>query len=840
MRSLFAVSLTLLSSVVPVAQLSVAERFGLVAYAQSEQAINRVVNAADVTGDWALVEKMWRQRLIAAPEDSEAWIGLGYALKAQGEESAAIEAFRAALEIVQDSAAAQIGLGLVLQAQGKFDAAQAAYESAIASDPSAPYGYLHLGRLMQDRRSLDEAAKTFQKMVAIAPIGHSGAIAYWELGNIYAAQGKLAEAETAYWRAIGLDIHRVESWQSLLGVVQSQGRTDALASIAREIRFLKEQNAEDLAERTAILQQDFDTVRQSAQVETARSRLQQYPDNVTFLQDLGVAQRKLGEFEAAESAFRRAVALSPNNIRAHYNLSEVLRDLDRTAEADTVYQQAKTLYPSLIEPGKTLSAAEIDYTTPALRLANLSELRSPVPVPFPDALRPLPHSLRVSSLPFVLPRLSPRFAIDIEQQLALDPDNAVLHGLLGDQLYADGDIEGAAAAFERMAVLDPRLADIAFNNVGVLRAELEQFDLAEVALDRATLFAMRKSVEQNSQAQNLQQNVSDGAEDSDRNEAIAVSAFTNSGMLLWHLGKWEKAFNTYESAVSTQIGDERQRDVWNAALTELTIDLARASYAEQEWAIAENLYKTILNDRADSYRFELINELGAVLLAQGKLQEAELTFRSAITSENISDLYLYPGLAATLEAQGRTQEAAALIAELRSPSANSTTPIALSPAARTAPSIMPRTALSFPSVPFPSGIPTLRLPLTSASPDYLLFPSQSVRSGSRSRTGHIADAYNALARERMEQGRYRSAMLLLQSSVLEDNNDILESLEDRLIYGFALRYQGNIEESDSILQEAVSSGRYRCYVVPPEAEGTNWRPQDYLQTGSACLSVLPN
>lgn len=100
---------------------------------------------------------------------------------------------------------------------------------------------------------------------------------------------------------------------------------------------------------------------------------------------------------------------------------------------------------------------------------------------------------------------------------------------------------------------------------------------------------------------------------------------------------------------------------------------------------------------------------------------------------------------------------------------------------------------------------------------------------------YVAEAYNVLARERMEQGRYRSAASILNKPVFNDDQ---LSLEDSLTLGLSLVYQGNADEGLPVVQGALVFEPGRCYVVPVEAQGQSWAPEDYLRRGSACFDLL--
>ena len=858
MRPLFVLGLSLFSSLVPVSHLSIIKALDRAAYAQSEQAVSRVADAAEIAKDFEIAEKMWRQRLAAAPEDNDAQIALGYVLIEQGKEAAAETAFRTALETDDSAIAAQIGLGLTLQQRGSFDQAETLFKKAIAADESVPYGYLHLGRLLKDRRDLDGARANFEKVVELAPVGQIGATGYWELGKIYATQDQPSDAELAYWRAVGLDPYNQQYWQSLLAVVKRKGNAAALP-IASEISFLENREAEISEEREVAINRYFSPSFDREQIANQQVLLAQYPDNVSLLQDLGTTLRSLGEFAAAADAFRQAIALSPNNARAHYNLSYVLEDLGQ--ESEESYQTAQRLSPEMVPPRLESPYKMARYPHGIFQNRPL-ELPYPIDVPSPPIPRPfssapirlLPLSLirfpsislpsdfsrSISSegIPVTTYRRSAGDLLrmyqiaDLEAQIQFDPDNGVLYGILGQQLYESENFAEAAAAFDRMTALEPRTIVTSINDAGVARYQLGQFEDAKTAFERAISLA-----EETSRDRRLSEATYGDSAGIDENVL-----YTNLGFALSSLGDWQGAIALYRQVLAADMGDERQAEEWMRHLVNTLENLARANYAEQRWAIAEETYREMIRlEPQVSYR--IADEFAATLIAQGKAPAAEAFYRETISQDPQFEDYAYPGLAIALEAQGRSQEAEALRAKFEPEPTASATPsprISALPqpvARRSPPPAPPVQILSIPSIVVPSFATPPSPPSSNRRDSASLFPSrlQSIVFFSTPDEVYVTEAFNKLARERMEQGRYRSAASIWNKPIF--SNEEL-NLRDSLTLGLSLIYQEDADGGWPLVEGGYDFEPGRCYVVPEEASGQSWAPEDYLQRGSACLNLL--
>ena len=65
--------------------------------------------------------------------------------------------------------------------------------------------------------------------------------------------------------------------------------------------------------------------------------------------NLGVTLKEMGEFENAESSFRKAIAIMDGNANAHNNLGNTLRELGRLDEAYASYTRTIQLAPEFEE-----------------------------------------------------------------------------------------------------------------------------------------------------------------------------------------------------------------------------------------------------------------------------------------------------------------------------------------------------------------------------------------------------------------------------------------------------------------------------------------------------------
>jgi tetratricopeptide (TPR) repeat protein len=206
--------------------------------------------------------------------------------------------------------------------------------------------------------------------------------------------------------------------------------------------------------------------------------------------------RAAGRLEQAIELYRRAIALAPNDARAHGGLATALRDLRRFAEADACYRQALALNPlntftlnnaaqsarwqlrfdealalvtqsAAIDPRNhetftLLAAVQVgrrDFARAQAGCARALELR-------PEHAEAINLMGRIA---YEQGRTAEAIA-HYRQALARDPKLAGAYNSLGNALRESGDIAAAHAAFRTAVELEPR-PTIAFLNF----ADLHKF-----------------------------------------------------------------------------------------------------------------------------------------------------------------------------------------------------------------------------------------------------------------------------------------------------------------------------------------------------------------------------
>jgi Flp pilus assembly protein TadD len=152
-----------------------------------------------------------------------------------------------------------------------------------------------------------EAEKLFRRAIALDP---RNAQAHTNLGAVLDRQGKQAEAEKLFRRAIALDPGLAVAHTNLGWVLGRQGK-----------------EAEEHHRRAIALD----------------------PRHAQAHNNLGSVLVRQGKAAEAEKLFRRAIALDPRHAQAHNNLGSVLVRQGKAAEAEKLFRRAIALDPGLAD-----------------------------------------------------------------------------------------------------------------------------------------------------------------------------------------------------------------------------------------------------------------------------------------------------------------------------------------------------------------------------------------------------------------------------------------------------------------------------------------------------------
>jgi Flp pilus assembly protein TadD len=250
--------------------------------------------------------------LIRAIEDSRPEASPAFTLAQVGQTLArfgmwreAVWAFQHALELDTDYVEARAYLGLALDQIGEDG-----YQQLVAAEsayPNAALPHLFLGMHWSSRGELDQAQLELE---IAAGLDRTNPSIWAELGSVYAQQGLVAEARTAFIQAAALEPGEWKFWFLL-----------AQFSLNFEIEIA------DLG------------------LPAARNLITLDPSEPRSYDLLGYAHFLNGNTQLAERLLLKAISLHPTFASAHYHLGQLRRWQGRLAQSRASFELALELDP---------------------------------------------------------------------------------------------------------------------------------------------------------------------------------------------------------------------------------------------------------------------------------------------------------------------------------------------------------------------------------------------------------------------------------------------------------------------------------------------------------------
>lgn len=258
----------------------------------------------------------WPITLMSTPESVQAYFQAGRDLRKQGNNSAAIAHFRAALALQPEHLPSLNNLANALQATGNTDAALALLQQALEIAPGKAVLHCNLGSLWQLLKQPETARAAFERAIALQP---ELALAHHNLAKLALAEGWLTVAKESFRQALLLQPGNAELHLDYGDACQRFGASQRAVEHYR------------LATRLAPSARAYNC--------------------------LGIALQALGKLDLARTSYLRALKLDPESTSTPINLAQLH---ERQGDLDA----ARALYEALL-------ARHPDDTRSHLQLAAL-------------------------------------------------------------------------------------------------------------------------------------------------------------------------------------------------------------------------------------------------------------------------------------------------------------------------------------------------------------------------------------------------------------------------------------------------------------------------------------
>ncbi len=265
-------------------------------------------------------------------------------LAAQGEVSAAADAYQAVLLQDPENATAIEGLARMLLAAGAVDEALARYQAAADAAATPEVRNRWLMTMAAAYRSLArpaEAEQVYQEILAADP---ANSAARQALGDLYQAAGRLDEAVAQYRLAReAAPADDVDTAFRLGRALLQVGQVTEAGQIAQALLTASPSAWQSylLAARVASAQGD-----PAASLASLRQAQSLAPTNSTALTLIGDSFLSASRLDDAAAAYSAAVALQPRNTSALVGLGRVYAARGRVADAEASLRRALAVAPT--------------------------------------------------------------------------------------------------------------------------------------------------------------------------------------------------------------------------------------------------------------------------------------------------------------------------------------------------------------------------------------------------------------------------------------------------------------------------------------------------------------
>ncbi len=355
-----------------------------------------------------------------------------------------------------DSGAAPIhaALAALFAAKGDYASAQRSSDRALELAPRWEYAHKLRADLFRDQGLQQEALDAYAQLLTLHP--GSGA-AYNNRGVLFMEMDRYTDARRDFasaWErlqnplyltnlaAVAINQERLNEADSLLTLALGMDSTNPVTHYQRGLALLERKDGAGATE----------SLERAAQLDPFDSRTRN---------DLGEIWVNTNA-ERAERDFRSAIALDPLNSDAYWNLAELLRSTGREREGERLLIAADSAMHTLGEPAYQLAVfyENSDRTSDAERW-------------YREAIqRDSRHYWARIGLAELLgeQRRAAEAASLFEEAIGLFNGNPIPALHYARYLYASGEYDRAAAAYERVALMDP-LHVRALAELAELRAE---------------------------------------------------------------------------------------------------------------------------------------------------------------------------------------------------------------------------------------------------------------------------------------------------------------------------------------------------------------------------------
>jgi tetratricopeptide (TPR) repeat protein len=353
---------------------------------------------------------------------------------------------------LETMAADAIQVALAHHQAGRLDEAEQIYRQLLAARPNDAGVVQLLGLIALQRGQFQLAESCICQAIRL---DGGQAVFHGNLGEVYRAMGRPADARACYERALAISPRMAEARNNLGTLLQAEGRHDEAIGCYQEALAVRPDFADALNNLGSALQ---DQGNLPGAIAAYRRAVEVEPLYARGYFNLGVAyQRSDEQDELATECFLRALEISPDYVDARYGLAMVLQKRKLWNEAEAEYRRTLAKWPGSSEVTSSLGTL---YQAQSRFDEAIAQYR--------EALRLDPANAKAYynwGTALVEMGQAEAAAEKYRQALVCRPEFADAHYNLGTVLHQLGQLEAAADSYHSAIELRPEMA-LAHNNLG--------------------------------------------------------------------------------------------------------------------------------------------------------------------------------------------------------------------------------------------------------------------------------------------------------------------------------------------------------------------------------------
>jgi cellulose synthase operon protein C len=270
-----------------------------------------------------------------APADGDAYYALGVAFDKQGFLDRAVDEWRQVLRINPNSLDAERAVADAAMREGEMHTLEDAATQLIRLQPSAPEGYALRALSKMNLKEYEDAEADVRRAIAVGP---QSAFGYVEMGNLMILQSHYTQAAAAYEEALDRDANSIDALRGLVNTYIAQKQIDRAITVVKTQIIKSPANSGFYNLLGGLLfhgKRDFDSA--DAALEKSIALDQHNADAWAQLSEVRVAK---GNLEQAISTAEQALKTNPRQANLYILLGELYESKSDWKQAANAYQSA--------------------------------------------------------------------------------------------------------------------------------------------------------------------------------------------------------------------------------------------------------------------------------------------------------------------------------------------------------------------------------------------------------------------------------------------------------------------------------------------------------------------